>query len=225
MSARIYGGINIAMKVPPHQYEATLAFCRDVVGLKGFRVTLAAGILAAAMGLIAPAHSQDTSKPTQVAAANLTGLHDFDFEVGEWRVHHRVKRPADSLQWLEFDGTSSNRSLMGGWANVEDNMFDKPSGVSRGVALRAYDPKTGQWAIWWIDSRDPFGALDPPVKGRFENGVGTFYSDGTLDGKPIRTRFTWSHITPTSARWEQAYSSDAGKTWETNWIMEFRRVS
>jgi len=193
--------------------------------MKSFRVTLAAGILAAAIGSIAPAHSQDASKPTQAAAANLTGLHDFDFQVGEWRVHHRVKRPADSLQWLEFDGTCSNRSLMDGWANVEDNMFDKPTGVSRGVALRAYDPKTGQWAIWWIDGRDPHGALDPPVKGRFENGVGTFYSDGTLNGKPIRTRFIWSQITPTSARWEQAYSSDAGKTWETNWIMEFRRAS
>lgn len=34
MSAKIYGGINIAMKVPPHQYEATLAFYRDVIGLK-----------------------------------------------------------------------------------------------------------------------------------------------------------------------------------------------
>jgi quinol monooxygenase YgiN len=114
---------------------------------------------------------------------------------------------------------------MGGGANVEEHMFNKPTGISRGVALRAFDPKTGQWAIWWIDSRDPLAALDPPVKGRFDNGVGTFYSDGALNGKPIRTRFIWSHITPTSARWEQAYSSDAGKTWETNWIMEFRRAS
>lgn len=61
--------------------------------------------------------------------------------------------------------------------------------------------------------------------GRFDNGVGTFYSDGTLEGKAIRTQFVWSHITPTSARWEQAYSSDGGKTWETNWVMEFRRAS
>jgi hypothetical protein len=33
MTAKITGGINIAMKVPPHQYEATIAFYRDVVGL------------------------------------------------------------------------------------------------------------------------------------------------------------------------------------------------
>jgi catechol 2,3-dioxygenase-like lactoylglutathione lyase family enzyme len=34
MTAEIRGGINIAMKVPSHQHEATLAFYRDVVGLK-----------------------------------------------------------------------------------------------------------------------------------------------------------------------------------------------
>ncbi|MEQ1952316.1 hypothetical protein [Mesorhizobium sp. CN2-181] len=36
MAADIRGGINIAMKVPTHQYEATIAFYRDVVGLKPF---------------------------------------------------------------------------------------------------------------------------------------------------------------------------------------------
>jgi len=36
MTPTITGGINIALKVPPHQYEATIAFYRDVVGLKPF---------------------------------------------------------------------------------------------------------------------------------------------------------------------------------------------
>ncbi len=65
----------------------------------------------------------------------------------------------------------------------------------------------------------------PPVKGKFADGVGTFCADDTLRGKPIRVRFTWSKITPTSARWEQAFSPDGGMTWEVNWAMEFRRVS
>jgi hypothetical protein len=194
--------------------------------MKNVHVAFAAvALMGAAAGPPAAVRSQELSSIPPAGAANLSGVHDFDFEIGEWRVHHRIKRPVDTGSWSEFDGTCITRKLMDGAANVEDNVFHKPGGVTRGVALRAYDSKTGQWAIWWVDSRIPHGALDPPVIGHFDNGVGTFYSDGTLDGKPIRTRFIWSHITAKSARWEQAYSADAGKTWETNWIMEFQRTS
>jgi hypothetical protein len=195
--------------------------------MKPFRVTLVAVMLASVMGAAAPVYaSQDTPKPMQ-AAANLSSLHDFDFLVGSWRVHHRKlkERLAGSHDWVEFDGTCSMRQLMNGWANVDDNVMNVPGGAYRGVGLRSYDPKTGLWPIWWLDGRDPFGNLDPPVKGHFVNGVGNFYSDDTLNGKPVRVRYTWSHITSTSARWEQAYSPDGGKTWETNWVMDFVRAN
>jgi hypothetical protein len=158
------------------------------------------------------------------AAAKMTGAHDFDFLVGAWQVHHRRLKP-NSQEWLEFEGTCSNRKLMDGSANLEEQLLNAPSGTYRAVGLRSYDPRSAQWAIWWLDSRYPSGPLDPPVKGRFESGVGTFYSDYLDHGKPMRVRFIWSHITPTSAHWEQALSSDSGKTWEANWIMDFRRVS
>jgi hypothetical protein len=189
--------------------------------MKSFRLTLAAGILAAAISSMAPAQPSYISKPTQ-AAASPAGLPDFAFLIGEWSVHHR-KLKAGSHEWVEFDGTCSNRALMDGWANMEEHILNSPTGAYRAIALRSYDSKTGEWAIWWLDGRYPSGPLDPPVKGRFESGVGTFYSDYMNNGKPERVRFIWSHITPTSARWEQALSADAGKTWETNWIMEFRR--
>jgi hypothetical protein len=157
------------------------------------------------------------------AADDLSGAHDFDFEFGDWKVHHRIKRP--SGEWYEMDGISNTRPVLNGHGNIEDNLFHRPGGDTRGLAIRAYDPATAQWAIWWIDSRAPHSALDPPVKGRFENGVGNFYAEGEINGKQVRTRFTWSRITPTTARWEQAFSYDAGKTWDTNWIMEFVRAN
>ena len=91
------------------------------------------------------------------------------------------------------------------------------------LALRSYDPKTSQWSIWWLDGRSPHGDLDPPVQGRFENGVGTFHGNTTIDGRATRIRFVWSQTTAASPRWEQAYSYDGGKTWETNWLMEVQR--
>jgi hypothetical protein len=54
--------------------------------------------------------------------------------------------------------------------------------------------------------------------------MGTFQADDTFNGQPIRVRYLWSDITATSCRWQQAFSADGGKTWETNWIMDMRRV-
>ncbi len=159
------------------------------------------------------------------ADSDMTGAHDFDFLIGDWRVHHRVNKAGPGAPWVEFDSHCSERPLMGGLANVEEHRFEKPDGVSYGVAVRTYDPATATWAIWWYDSRFPHGDVDPPMKGRFEKGVGHFYSDSTLDGQPIKVRFIWTSIDAQNARWEQAYSRDAGATWETNWVMDFVRAS
>jgi hypothetical protein len=191
--------------------------------LTSFQRALAAAMLLGAIGSARVSHAQSADSEAAKNAASPVGLHDFDFLVGEWRVHHRTMRAAGTGQWQEFDGRVSNRALTDGWGNVEEHEFDRATGVTRAIALRVYDPKTAQWAIWWVDGRDPHRPMAPPVKGRFENGVGTFYSDEVHDGKPIRVRFIWSRITAKSARWEQAFSKDAGKTWETNWIMEFER--
>lgn len=160
------------------------------------------------------------------AAHDESGVRDFDFLVGDWRVRHRrlKERLAGCAEWVEFDGTCSMRPLMEGGANVDDNVLEPPGGAYRAVGLRAFDPQTRQWAIWWLDGRTPNASLEPPVRGRFEGGIGTFVADDTLDGKPIRVRFVWSAITPQSARWEQAFSPDGGLSWETNWQMEFRRA-
>ena len=51
------------------------------------------------------------------------------------------------------------------------------------------------------------------VVGRFETGEGAFYSDETIDGRPVRVRFLWLRTTGDSPRWEQAMSVDGGATW------------
>lgn len=154
----------------------------------------------------------------------MDGRSDFDFQEGNWTVHHRRlgTRLAGASDWEEFAGTCRMQRLMGGLANIEDNLLHLPAGDYRALALRSFDPATGLWAIWWVDGRNPH-TLDVPVKGRFDNGVGRFFADDTFQGRPIRVEFQWSQ-TPDGPRWQQAFSPDAGSTWEVNWVMEFRPI-
>lgn len=148
----------------------------------------------------------------------------FDFQQGRWQVQHRrlKARLAGCTEWEEFTGTSEQRPLLGGNGNIEDNLLHLPSGDYRAVALRSFDPASGNWAIWWLDDRNPH-ALDTPVIGRFENGIGTFYADEQDEGRPVRMRFLWLDTDTETPRWEQALSKDGGASWETNWVMVFRR--
>jgi hypothetical protein len=150
---------------------------------------------------------------------------DFDFQQGRWQVRHRrlKARLAGCTEWETFAGTSEQRPLLGGNGNVEDNLLHLPAGDYRAVALRSYDPEAGTWAIWWLDARNPH-ALDTPVTGRFEQGIGTFYADDTHEGRAVRLRFLWLDTQGDTPRWEQALSADGGESWETNWVMEFSRA-
>jgi hypothetical protein len=168
-----------------------------------------------------------------LAGSTITGeksvmqdhAHDFDFLIGRWKVHHRrlAKRLTGNHDWVEFEGTSQLWMTMNGHGTVDDNYIGLPSGDYRAMGIRSYDPATQTWAIWWIDARNPHD-LEPPVKGNFQNGVGNFEGEDTFAGKRIKVRYIWSRITPTSAHWEQAFSPDDGKTWETNWRMDFTRT-
>jgi hypothetical protein len=145
---------------------------------------------------------------------------DFDFLHGTWNVTHRRLLAVGGVDWDEFTGTSTSHGFFDG-AGIFDEMTFPTKGFS-GATLRTFDQESKQWFIYWVDSRT--GQLGPPVIGGFQDGTGQFFGDDHLDEQPIRVRFIWSRITPTSARWEQAFSWDGERTWETNWVMEFTRA-
>ena len=152
------------------------------------------------------------------------GAHDFDFLHGVWRIHNRkLRHPlTGSSDWYEFEGRSTERPLWDGNANIEEYDATLPDGTRlRGLALRLYNPAARRWTIHWSNSAN--GTLDPPMSGTFRDGVGTFYSHEDYQGRMILVRFFWTRPGPGSARWEQAFSADGGRTWETNWIMDFQR--
>ena len=155
----------------------------------------------------------------------LTIGREFEFQTGNWTVKHQrlVTRLAGANDWQEFGGRCQAYPTLGGAGNVEDNFIDFPGGAYRAVALRSFDSISRLWAIWWLDARNAHH-LDVPVKGAFENGTGRFYADDEFAGQPIRVCFEWTDIETDKPRWQQAFSTDNGQSWEVNWVMNFARA-
>jgi len=157
-----------------------------------------------------------------VAPGAAAWARDFDFLHGRWRIHNRrlVERLRGCDTWVEFPAASHCWPMLGGLGNVDAWSTDYWPGF-RAMTVRVFDPRARQWAIHWADNRGC--ALEPPVRGAFDGELGVFTGPDTLRGEPVLTRFHW-HRGP-APRWEQACSADGGRSWETNWTMDFTRIA
>src|SRR5579864_4803278 len=71
-------------------------------------------------GAAKPASENATTAPD--------GQHDFDFELGSWRIHlkRRLHPLTGSNTWVEFDGTSVTRKIWNGRSQIEEFETDSP---------------------------------------------------------------------------------------------------
>lgn len=157
-------------------------------------------------------------------AAPNGGEHDFDWEFGTWNTRlRRLARPlSGSKEWVEYAGTSVVRGVLEGRANLVELRVEGPAGRIHGTSLRLYNPQTRQWNLNYASVKS--GTLSHPLYGGFRGGRGEFYGQDDLDGRAILVRFVVSDVSRDSARFEQAFSEDGGRTWETNWIAVDTRV-
>jgi len=156
-------------------------------------------------------------------SASVTGVHDFDWDIGTWATHQRrlVHPLTGSTKWVDYHGTDVVRKIWDG-ANSGLIEADGPAGHLEIYTLRLYDPQSHQWNISFTNPA--VGSLGTPVTGEFRNGRGDFYDRETYNGRSIRVRFSVFDITPDSCHFEQAFSADGGRTWETNFIVTETRV-
>src|SRR5688572_9222960 len=190
---------------------------------------MACGLSASLVFISEPAAAQaarDSARAAvQQTSAARDGQADFDMHIGTWRTHLRrlLRLLSGSSEWAEYEGTTIVRKVWNGAANLVELVADGPAGHFEGLSLRLYNPASRQWSLNFSNSRT--GTLSQPTIGEFRNGRGEFYNQETYDGRAILVRFVISDITPTSVRFEQAYSDDGGRTWEVNWIATDTRVS
>jgi hypothetical protein len=173
--------------------------------------------MAAGMAVVGPLGLGVASAAARAPAA--TGKPgDFAFLTGEWRIRNRRLKDG---KWDEFDGEATVVGILGGVASVEELRI--PARNFSGIGLRLLDVERKLWADYWVNGQG--GVLaPPPAWGSFTQGVGTWDSDETDNGKPIIVRGVWDQVTPNSCRWYQVISHDDGKTWQENWVMHWTRA-
>jgi hypothetical protein len=149
---------------------------------------------------------------------------DFDFNFGAWKTHvSRLHHPlTGSTSWVEYDGASIIRPVWNGRASLFELEVEGAAGHIEGMGLRLYNPQSQQWSLNWANSAD--GVLTQPMVGEFKDRRGEFFDQESFNGKAILARNGFSAMTPDSSRFEQAFSNDGGRTWETNWVMRFTRT-
>lgn len=145
---------------------------------------------------------------------------DFDFLCGIRTVtHHRLReRLHGCTQWDTATGAYRGYSLAGGALSVDEMALPGPDLL--GCSIRNLDVDAMRWSIHWTTSRS--GKLFAPVHGGFNGDRGEFYGEDVEGEAPVLVRYVWSDCATKHPRWEQAFSTDGGRSWEPNWIMEFR---
>ena len=188
--------------------------------------TLAAGILSGGVAQAGP----DGVAPNVAPPASFMqhdGAHDFDFLIGNWRAHvwRLPDRLVGSNRWIEYTGISNHTKLLDSNTNFEQFEVESVDGKLhiKAQTLRLYNPASHQWSIYLVDL-DKGVLSTPPEVGQFTGNRGEFFDQEDFKGRAIIVRFMWMNLSPHSARMEQSFSADGGKSWEVNWVCELSRA-
>jgi hypothetical protein len=163
-----------------------------------------------------------TGKPDDDAAA-----HAFDFWIGDWNIQQKILQK--NGRWLAFDARTSVSPTLDGLALIEHwegkvqffwEGMREPKSI-KGLSVRAYDPKSGKWYIYWMDTLRPY--FGSGYSGGFENGRGQFFRAWEAPNGKRLGRITFRKISSSSVDWELAVSKDEGKNWSMLWTMHMVR--
>ncbi len=156
----------------------------------------------------APASAQ---KPP-VYGCDSAQSRELDFWVGEW-----------SLRYVEDGKPATSRSritkILGGCAILEE--FSGPPGTPlEGRSLSTYDKASGQWKQTWVDNNASY--LD--FTGGMVDGRMILEREAKTAKGTIRQRMVFQDIRHDGLKWLWQRSSDGGKSWTTQWEIDYTRA-
>jgi hypothetical protein len=136
----------------------------------------------------------------------------LDFWLGDWE-----------LSYVEDGkrGTSRNRitKTLDGCAVLEE--FTGGAGTRLdGRSFSTYDRLTKRWKQTWVDNTASY--LD--FTGGLQDGEMVFAREMQRDGKTVSQRMVFRDVKRDSLTWLWQRSDDGGKTWTTQWEIDYRRL-
>ncbi len=139
----------------------------------------------------------------------------FDFWIGEWEVFGvKGQKAGDSKISLILDSCI----ILEEWtsANAMQGV------IYKGKSFNTYNVSTGQWQQTWVDN---VGGSTEFLRGEATEGKITFYADHVKDakGNEFLRRLTFYKLDDNKVRQHGERSTDTGKTWATEYDLEYRR--
>lgn len=152
------------------------------------------------------------NRAQQMPDCKAPEFRQLDFWIGTWRARWK------DAEGREQEGTNRIEATLDGCVIVEH--FDgRPGTPLRGTSVSTYDRTAGRWKQTWVDNTG--GYLD--FAGGREGDRMILSRSTVRDGKPVQSRMVFEDITPTAFTWLWQSSRDDGRTWQTNWRIEYTR--
>jgi tetratricopeptide (TPR) repeat protein len=144
---------------------------------------------------------RDTIERTAHPCRFAPEFRQFDFWLGEWDVHDpEGKRLARSSVQLILDDCVL-------FENYDADGYE-------GKSFSTWDRDSKSWQQRWIDN----GGAMRDLRGALVDGAMVLERDSTLpDGRPARTRMSYSKIDGDRVRQRIEVSTDGSKSWSTAW--------
>lgn len=148
--------------------------------------------------------------PASLCAGNPL-YRQFDFWLGEWEAYAtNGKKGGDSKIELLLDSCI----ILENWKSTQANYSGK--------SYNTYNAATGKWQQYWVDNK---GGITQYLDGHFETNKMIFQTanEKQSDGAYKIQKMTFSNLGPDKVRQLGESSVDNGKTWKTDFDLEYRR--
>lgn len=148
-------------------------------------------------------------------ACNDSVHRQFDFWIGQWEAFGpQGKKAGDSKVELILDSCI----ILENWSSTATINGKQYSGKS----YNTWNAATGKWQQYWVDN---MGGVTEYFNGHYEEKKMILQTANIpqADGKSKIMRMTFFDLDPDRVRQFGESSTDDGKTWKTDFDLEYRR--